>query len=91
MSKLYRTAAGKLVDYEELLLQNKHKRAVGNIPMNANGDEIGPDGEIIRSINTITSQQHFPESANPKAVKRKPSIREDDIPETKSVKKRTKK
>ena len=48
--KTYRTAAGKVIDMEAMVLRNETTLAVGNNPVNARGDEIGPNGEVIKDI-----------------------------------------
>jgi hypothetical protein len=39
---------GKEIDMDALMLQNETLRAVSNAKINARGDEIGPNGQIIR-------------------------------------------
>ena len=46
-SKVYRTAQGKLVDLGALEVQNEHVRAVGNMNVNARGDKLDANGNII--------------------------------------------
>jgi hypothetical protein len=46
-SKVYRTAQGKIVDLGALEVQNEHVRAVGNMNVNARGDKLDADGNII--------------------------------------------
>lgn len=46
-SKVYTTARGKAVDMGALRLQNEHVRAVGNMGVNARGDRIDANGQII--------------------------------------------
>ena len=79
--KTYRTAAGKVIDMEAMLLHNEDSIAVGNNPVNARGDEIGPGGEIIRT-NTEVVQEYY--ATNPNAVEKSQpvaSITEDMIPD----------
>ena len=45
--KIYRTAQGKLVDLGVLEAQNENVRAVGNMNVNARGDKLDADGNII--------------------------------------------
>ena len=47
-SKVYKSAQGKSVDMGRLQLQNEGVRAVGNMKVNARGDELGPGGRIIK-------------------------------------------
>jgi hypothetical protein len=46
-SKVYRTAQGKIVDLGALEAQNEHVRAVGNMNVNARGDKLDADGNVI--------------------------------------------
>ena len=46
-SKIYRSAQGKSVDLGTIMLQNEHVRAVGNMKVNARGDKLDADGNII--------------------------------------------
>ena len=80
--KTYRTAAGKVIDMEAMLLHNEASIAVGNNPVNARGDEIGPGGEIVRT-NAEIVQEYY--DTNPNAVEKSQpvaAISEDMIPET---------
>jgi hypothetical protein len=45
--KVYRSAQGKLVDFGALEAQNQHVRAVGNMNVNARGDKLDADGNVI--------------------------------------------
>jgi len=63
--KTYRTAAGKVIDMEAIVVRNETTLAVGNNPVNARGDEIGPNGEVIKSRNEAASDYY---ASNPNAV-----------------------
>ena len=45
-SKVYKSAQGKTVDMGRLQLQNEGVRAVGNMKVNARGDQLGPGGKV---------------------------------------------
>jgi len=49
--EVYRSANGKTVDMGALRLQNERVRAVGNMRVNARGDEINDNNEVIRTRN----------------------------------------
>ena len=49
--KIYKTAQGKSVDFGSLRLQNENVRAVGNMGVNARGDRIDANGNVIDSVN----------------------------------------
>jgi hypothetical protein len=59
MSKrAYRTMQGREVDMDQLLQKNETVPAVGNVRMNARGDELGQGGKIIRTREEIVSQYY---------------------------------
>lgn len=45
---VYRSMQGKEVDMHKIVMQNEMTVAVGNVRVNARGDELGPGGRIIR-------------------------------------------
>jgi len=45
--KIYRTAQGRIVDFGALQAQNEQVRAVGNMQVNARGDKLDSDGNVI--------------------------------------------
>ena len=47
--RYYKTATGKSIDLETMMLKNEDTIAVGNKFVNARGDELGTGGEVIRS------------------------------------------
>lgn len=47
--KIYKSANGKTVDMGSLMLKNEQVRAVGNMKVNARGDQINDDNKIIVS------------------------------------------
>ena len=47
--EVYRSANGKPVDMGALRLQNEKTRAVGNMRVNARGDEVNENNQIIRT------------------------------------------
>ena len=49
MGKTYTSMQGKEIDMERLAINNELTPAVGNMKVNARGDEIGPGGKIIRT------------------------------------------
>ena len=56
--KQYRTMQGKIVDLEKLAAKNELVPAVGNIPVNARGDELGPGGRIVRKREDIVAEYY---------------------------------
>jgi hypothetical protein len=53
MGKIYTSMKGKEIDMEKLALRNELTPAVGNISVNARGDELGPGGKILRTKEEI--------------------------------------
>jgi len=58
MGKIYTTMQGKEIDMERLGLKHEHTPAVGNMKVNARGDEIGPGGKIVRTREQILADQY---------------------------------
>lgn len=55
---VYRSARGKMVDMDQLRLRNEEAIAVGNMKVNARGDELGPGGEVVRTRNEIMKEYY---------------------------------
>ena len=60
----YKTMQGKEVDMEKLMRQNELMPAVGNVRVNARGDELGPGGKIIKKREDVLNEYY---ENNPKA------------------------
>lgn len=58
MGKTYRTALGKVIDMDNLRLANEETIAVGNMKVNARGDELGPGGKIVRTRNQVMDEYY---------------------------------
>jgi len=56
--KAYRTMQGKEIDFDQLRVKNEMTLAVGNVKVNARGDELGPGGKIIRKREDIMTEYH---------------------------------
>lgn len=63
MSKLYKTARGKSVDFDKIKLSNESVAAVGNMKVNARGDLLGAQGTIAAGRNQIMDQVYAVEEA----------------------------
>jgi len=57
-NEVYRSANGKKVDMGALRLQNEKVRAVGNMRVNARGDVINDNNDVIRTRNEQVSKQY---------------------------------
>jgi hypothetical protein len=75
MGKTYRTAQGKSIDLEKLKLQHELVQAVGNMRVNARGDQLGAGGEIVQAREEMVNQ-HYRENV----AKRRNVAKEDVIP-----------
>lgn len=59
MSKrVYRTANGKTINIDAIIAQNEESIAVGNMRVNARGDELGPGGKIERTRDKVMSDYY---------------------------------
>lgn len=56
--EVYRSANGKVVDMGALRLKNEKVRAVGNMKVNARGDEINERDQIIRKKTEQANNQY---------------------------------
>lgn len=63
MSKIYKTARGKSVDFDKIRLSNEEVPAVGNMRVNARGDLLGTNGEVTARRNQIMDQVYAVEEA----------------------------
>lgn len=66
MGKAYTSMRGKEIDMEKLSLRNEKTPAVGNMKVNARGDELGPGGKIVRTREQILQDYY---AKNPRAIK----------------------
>jgi hypothetical protein len=58
MSNKYRTAHGKMLDIDKLRLVNEKTIAVGNMKVNARGDQLGQGGQVVATRNQVMNQQY---------------------------------
>ena len=56
--KKYRTSQGKMVDFSAMLTNNELTPALGNMNVNARGDEIQPDGTIVKSREDVMREYY---------------------------------
>lgn len=59
---------GREVDMDKLLRQNELMPAIGNVRVNARGDELGPGGKIVRKREEVMAEYY---ESNPKAIPEK--------------------
>lgn len=58
MGKTYKTMRGREVDFEKLSLRHETTPAVGNMKVNARGDELGPGGKIVRTREQVLADYY---------------------------------
>ena len=67
MSKeIYKSANGKTVDMGALRQRNEKVRAVGNMKVNARGDIVNDDNEVIQARNQQINNQYNKQVQNPR-------------------------
>ncbi len=69
---VYRSANGKPVDMGALRLKNEKVRAVGNMKVNARGDEINEKGQVIRKKTEQANTQYSRQTVNQPVPTRAP-------------------
>ena len=69
--QVYRSMQGKEVDMNKLINQNEMTVAVGNVRVNARGDELGPGGKIIRKREDVLreTENAVPSQKNSRTTK----------------------
>lgn len=70
MSKdIYKSANGKPVDMGALRQKNEHIRAVGNMKVNARGDRVDDNNQVIQSRIQQTNTHYQNQVHNPRGPK----------------------
>lgn len=67
---------GREIDMDSLLAKNETMPAVGNVRMNARGDELGPGGVISRKREDVVSAYY---EDNPNAITAEPAVKAADM------------
>jgi len=65
MGRVYTSMQGKQIDMEKLQMRNELLPAIGNMKVNARGDELGAGGKIVRTREQILQDYY---KNNPRAV-----------------------
>jgi hypothetical protein len=68
--KVYRSMQGKTVDMDLLRQRNELTPAVGNVKVNARGDELGPGGQIVKKREEVLGQYYKNNTPDEIAVKK---------------------
>ena len=58
MGNMYRTAQGKMLDMDRLRLLHEREVAVGNMNVNARGDQVDQYGNIVKPKNDIIKDKY---------------------------------
>jgi hypothetical protein len=58
MARVLKTALGRQINIENLILQNENVIAVGNTRVNARGDQLGPGGKVIKTRDQIMKEYY---------------------------------
>lgn len=66
MGRIYTSMQGKEIDMDKLSLRNELTPAIGNMKVNARGDELGPGGQIVRTREQILQDYY---KNNPRAIR----------------------
>ncbi len=72
MGRTYTSVRGKEIDMEKLSLRNEKTPAVGNMRVNARGDEIGEGGKVIKTREQVLQDFY---AQNPNALREEVSTR----------------
>jgi len=56
MSRIYKSAKGKMIDIDKVKLANENTIAVGNMKINARGDKLGAGGQVVAGRNQVMDQ-----------------------------------
>ena len=58
MKRVYTTANGKRINLDAIIAHNENTIAVGNMKVNARGDELGPGGKVERTKDKIIADYY---------------------------------
>ncbi len=72
MGRTYTSVRGKEIDMEKMSLRFEKTPAVGNMRVNARGDELGEGGKIIRTREQVLQDYY---AQNPNAMKEEVATR----------------
>ena len=72
MGRTYTSVRGKEIDMEKLSLRNEKTPAVGNMRVNARGDEIGEGGKVVRTRAQVLQDFY---AQNPNAMREEVATR----------------
>ena len=77
-ARKYRSAMGKTVDIGALMLQNENVRAVGNMSVNARGDTLDSNNQVIdRKAHQIQRQNRKTNVMTEPMIKKQSNVQEE--------------
>jgi hypothetical protein len=85
--RVYKTMQGREIDMDSLLAKHETMPAVGNVRMNARGDELGPGGKVIRTREEVVSEYYEdnPNAQPARTVKVEPVVKKVQDTKKKNV------
>ena len=83
--KVYKTMQGKVIDMELLRQKNELIPAVGNVRVNARGDELGPGGKIVKTREQILKEYYENSEGAPDEIPLKRSATPAPVTTTETV------
>lgn len=90
MGRKVKSAHGKMIDIDNLRLMNEKTIAVGNMKINARGDQLGQGGQIVQTRNQAMTQKygkmHTPVATNHTVPNVAPDGESFDPPEQEEIK-----
>lgn len=58
MKKTYRSAQGRPINLDAIIVLNEDEIAVGNMHVNARGDELGPGGKVVKTRSQVMEEYY---------------------------------
>ena len=71
MATTHRTASGKSIDMAALVSKNEKVRAISNVPMNAKGDLIDSNNNVVSPVSQRVARTYNKTTLNPTAQQTK--------------------
>ena len=81
--KMYRTMQGRMVDIDQLRAANESVQAVGNMNVNARGDVLGANGQVVTPKSQVIKKYY--EQPKGKASEGPSAITKTPAPQPKAV------
>lgn len=87
----HKTMQGKEIDMEKLMQKHELMPAIGNMKVNARGDELGPGGKIVRKREDVVAEYYKTDSTAKSKLKKAPStveVMSESVPDAPAVSKK---